>query len=163
MKANSPTASPPPSVGYVVTRGLFWLSANTVAAKLVSIVGQVVLSWLLLPEEFGSIGLAYTVLAFATLIQQAGLTEILVQRGEHFRRWANPAFWLSLSLGLLAAALTIAAAPVAARIYHDPRVVSLLVVLALSLPVTSLALVPTARIQHQMQFRYIAFTNAWTN
>jgi PST family polysaccharide transporter len=151
------------SVGYIVTRGMFWMSVNTVGVKLLSIAAQIVVAWLVMPEDMGLVGLAFTVVGFTTLIQQAGLSEILVQRGRHFRRWANPAFWMSITLGLVAGLITLAAAPLAARLYEDARVTGLLLVLALSMPLTAVSLVPMARITSQMQFRYLALTNAWTN
>src|SRR5256885_5179199 len=101
--------------------GFFWLIAQTVGSKLVTMIGQVVLARLLLPDDFGLVGLAYTVTGFAVLIQQAGLREILINRHVHFNRWANPAFWMSLTLGCLGAALMVILAPVAAWMYDDWR------------------------------------------
>ena len=39
--------------------------AQTVGSKVVNMAGQVVLAWLLVPADWGLIGLAYTVTAFA--------------------------------------------------------------------------------------------------
>src|SRR5687767_7719447 len=104
-------------------------------------VGQVILARLLLPEAWGMIGMAYSVTAFAGLIQQAGIREILIQRQSHFGRWANPAFWMSLTLGCLGALVMVILAPVAAWMYEDSRLIWLILILAISAPFSGLDIV----------------------
>lgn len=145
-------AAPGLSVGQTTARGLAWLLAQTVGMKFVTAAGQVVLAWLLLPQDFGLIGLTYTVIAFAGLAQQLGLQDILVQRQAHFRRWANATVWLSLAGGCVAGALSAVAAPVAARVYDEPRLQGLILVLAATAPLVSLSNVPLARLRSEMQF-----------
>src|SRR5437879_8025549 len=130
--------------------------AQTVGSKLVNTVGQIVLAWLLSPEDFGLVGLAYTVTAFAGLIQQAGLREILIHRQAHFGRWANPAFWMSLTLGCVGAAAMLGLAPVAAWMYDDRRLIGLILVLAATAPFSGLDIVPDAQLTSEMRFRYLA-------
>ena len=105
------SASPPrpqtSTLAQKTVSGFFWLTAQTLGSKLVNTVGQVILARLLLPESWGLVGEAYTITAFAGLIQQAGLREILIQRQSHFRRWANPAFWMSLTLGCMGALIMV--------------------------------------------------------
>jgi PST family polysaccharide transporter len=137
-------------------RGFAWMTAQTIAAKVVTLGGQVVLAWLLTREHFGLIGLAYTVMGFASVIQQGGLRQVLVQRQDRFRLWANPAFWLGLSLSVLAGLLMVVAAPLVAEVYGEKQVLGLVLVLALSMPIDGLAIVPMARLQSQLRFRTLA-------
>lgn len=137
--------------------GFFWLTAQTMGSKLVNMVGQVVLARLLLPEAWGLVGEAYAVTAFAILIQQAGLREILIQRQEHFKRWANPAFWMSLTLGCMGALIMVILAPVAVWMYEDPRLLGLVLLLALSTPFAGLDIVPDARLTTELRFRFLAW------
>lgn len=130
--------------------------AQTLGAKLVGIFGQVALAWYLRPEDFGAVGLAYTVSAFAGLIQQGGLKEILIQRQRHFTRWANAAFWLSIALALLAASIMMLAAPVAARLYDSPQLPGMVMMLALATPLDALGVVPYALLHIHLRFRAIA-------
>jgi lipopolysaccharide exporter len=163
--ASPPAAAPataPRTLAQKTVSGFFWLMAQTVGSKLVNMAGQVVLAWLLVPADWGLVGLAYTVTAFASLIQQAGLREILIHRHEHFNRWANPAFWMSLALGCLGAAVMAAAAPVAAWMYDEPQLVGLVLVLAATAPFSGLDIVPDARLTSEMRFRYLAVVK-WVN
>src|SRR3954470_6728441 len=114
LQLPAPARPPQPStLAQKTVSGFFWLTAQTLGSKLVNMVGQVLLARLLLPEAWGLVGEAYSVTAFAILIQQAGLREILIQRQAHFGRWANPAFWMSLTLGCLGALAMVILAPIA--------------------------------------------------
>jgi O-antigen/teichoic acid export membrane protein len=91
------------------------------------------------------------------LIQQAGLREILIQRQGHFNRWANPAFWMSLTLGCMGALIMVMLAPVAAWMYEDWRLLGLVLLLALSTPFAGLDIVPDAKLTSELRFRYLAW------
>ncbi len=152
----SPPARTTSTLAQKTVSGFFWLMAQTVGSKLVNTVGQVILAWLLAPEYFGLIGLAYTVTAFAGLIQQAGLREILIHRQEHFNRWANPAFWMSLSLGVAGAVITLILAPVAAWMYEDRQLIPLVSLLAVNVLLSPFEVVPDAKLTSELRFRYLA-------
>lgn len=149
-------AALPTSLGQQTLRGFTWLMIQSVGTKLVGLVGQVILAWLLRPQDFGAIGLAYTVSTFAGLIQQAGLIEVLVQRQAKFRYWANIVFWMAMTAGLISALVMVIAAPLAASGYKNPQVAPLILILALVVPLNALNIVPSAQLQIELRFRLIA-------
>jgi len=156
LQLPAPPRPQPSTLAQKTVSGFFWLTAQTLGSKLVNMFGQVVLARLLLPESWGLVGEAYAITAFAGLIQQAGLREILIQRQGHFGRWANPAFWMSLSLGCLGALIMVALAPVAAWMYDDWRLFNLVLLLALSSPFSGLDIVPDAKLTNDLRFRFLA-------
>lgn len=143
----------PPSLTQTTTRGFAWFMAQTLGAKLLGMASQLALAWLLTPEDFGLIGLAYTLTAFAALLQMAGLRDVLVQKHREFDTWANSAFWLSIALGVAAGLVMAGMAPLAVMIYRDPRLLGIILVMAASAPLSSISTVPWARIQSQLRFR----------
>lgn len=145
-----------PAVGERTAKGFAWTLAQNVIEKGVQGAGQLALAWLLLKEDFKLVTLTATVTTFAMLLQQFGLKQVLVQRQREFDRWATPAFWMSMALGLAAGAITIGAAPLAASFFEEPALVGLLSVAAIALPAWSLALVPEAKLSAHMQFRFFA-------
>jgi PST family polysaccharide transporter len=149
-----------PAVGNVAARGLLWMFGQSTASKLITTASQIVLGWLLFERDFGRIGLALTVYSFPALLQQAGLRDVLTQRQERFAKLANPAFWMGLCSGILAALIMVAAAPIAERAYQK-EIVGLVVLLALSSPFEGLATVPYAKLQIEMRFRAIAMITLW--
>lgn len=137
---------------------MMFMLLQTFGTKAVSLGGQVVLAWLLLREDFGLFAMAITVLGFATLVQQAGLREVLIHRQAKFERWATAAFWMSLVIGFVAMVIVLAMAPLAVRFYGEPQLLGMLVVLSISLPLKTLGIVPRAYLQSQMRFQALAIT-----
>lgn len=156
---------PTPAPGHIAHKaasGFAWLTAQTLGAKAIAMLGQIVLAWFLIPEDFGLFGMAMTVQAFTQIIQQAGLREILIYRHRNYERWANSAFWMACALGFASGAVLAASAPLAGHFYHDQRVIGLLLVLAAAAPISGLDVVADARLQSQFRFGYLASTNLLT-
>jgi O-antigen/teichoic acid export membrane protein len=139
--------------------GFVWLMAQTIGSKFVGMAGQVLLAWLLTPDDLGLWGSASIVMGFSGLIQQAGLRETLIHRQRTYHLWANVAFWMSVGLGLLGGLLTALAAVPAAHFFHDQRLVGILFFLAITAPLMSLDTVAEAGLQNQMRFGLLATVN----
>jgi len=151
-----PAPTPAPALGQHAMHGFAWLMSQALVAKIITMVGQVVLSWLLGSKDYAFVGLAYTISIFVSVIHQGGLREMLVQRGRDLAKWENAAIWYSAALGLLSAGLIAAAAKPAAAFYHDERLTPLILILAAQSLVMALTAVPEARLQMQLRFKFLA-------
>lgn len=163
IAGEGPHAQMEATLAHKTVRGFFWVSLDAVSSKVVGMLAQMALARMLLPEDWGLVGLAFTVSAFAELIAYAGFREVLVQRRKRYNLWANPAAWLSLVFGVAASLLMVALAPVAAWFYQSPKLPGLIHVLALGTPFVSLASVPEARLRSQMRFRALSVLSAARN
>jgi PST family polysaccharide transporter len=150
----------PALMGDRAARGFVWLLAQTMLLRAVTVIGQLVLAYLLTQEDFGVVALALTVHAFASILQQGGLTEILVKRQAHLHRWSNTAYWMSLALGASAGLLMAVGAPLAAIVYGNQRIIPLLIVLSISMVPAGLIVVPEAKLSAELRFRTLAVVGA---
>ena len=98
--------APPLSLGTHSARGLFYLFTGAGFTKIVGIVCQILLLYLLDKRDLGLATLVGTITAFVQLVGQAGVIDVLIQR-RAFRQWAIPAFWLQLALGVLSCILIV--------------------------------------------------------
>src|SRR5262249_284523 len=105
------------------------MTTQTIFTKPLVVVSQLVLAWKLQEEDFALVALALAATAFPSLIQQIGVREVLIQRHHDFDALANPATWLSVTIGLLAALAIAVAGPITAQIYHEPKLIGLVLVL----------------------------------
>ena len=142
-----------PTLTHHAASGFAWMLAQTILSKAAGMLGQVMMAWFLSPGDYGIVGIAYAVSSFPSLIRDAGLTAILIQRQQHLKRWASPAFWMSLALGLLAAIIMLLAAPLAARYYHEPALFGLIAVVAAGSVFNALSTVPNTILFIQLRFR----------
>lgn len=154
--APSPDEAPATSLTARTASGFAWLAGRTIATKALAFVTQIALAYLLVREDFGLVGLAYTFAAFANLVSQAGLRQVLIQQHDRFAERMRPAFWLSVAAGAVGAMLIVAFTPIAVAIYHEPKLTPVMLVLALAPIVESVGIVPRARIDAEMRFGYLA-------
>ena len=89
----------------LAARGLFWLLAQMAGGRATSFVSQIILARLLSPQDFGTIGLTYTVTTIIGSLTASGIENVLLQRSRTFPLWAWPGFWINMFLGLIGAAL----------------------------------------------------------
>jgi O-antigen/teichoic acid export membrane protein len=108
------------------------LRGKTVRGALVSTFGQganfflrfgsmVVLARLLLPADFGLVGMVTACTGFLGLFRDAGLSMATVQRASISHAQVSTLFWINLAVGGLLAALCAAIAPIFVVFYHEPR------------------------------------------
>jgi len=147
---------PSKSIGRAVASGVSWLFAQSAGARIIGLVSQVVLARLLIPADFGLLGLAGTVTTVASVLVFFGLDDVMLQRQKTMRFWIAPAFWSSLVLGTLGMILILLAAPITARAYAAPELLSILSIMAVSLPLTGVATVYAAAIRARLHFHTLA-------
>ena len=146
----------PGTLGRRALHGLVLMLAQNVVSRATTLLSQLVLAALLLPADFGVISLTYTVTVIASTLMNVGIDEVLLQRQRAMRLWVGPAFWITLSLALVAGLLVILVSPFAAAAYKAPELVGLLTILALSMPLQALASVPGMIMRARLQFGAVA-------
>ena len=148
-------------IGRATTRGAAWLTLQTLSARVFSLLSQLILAWILVPSDFGLIGLATTVTTIARALVSFGIDDVLLQRQERIKLWQSSAFWTSLALSISGAVLVACIAPLAAYLYRSPQIVGLILVMASAMPIGALSTVSSVTIRSQMNFRFLAIYNTF--
>jgi O-antigen/teichoic acid export membrane protein len=151
--SRSGIAAPVETVGGRAARGAFWTLAFSILGKCATLGCQIGLAWFLTPEHFGLASLALSVTALTSITGGTNLKNILIHRGNRFESEAGQVFWLSLTLSVSAGVLLAVSAPLAAQIFHEPRVIPLLYILALTAPFQSLPTIYSASLGRQLRFK----------
>lgn len=136
------------------------LAFQTVLVRLVRFGGQLVLAWLLMPEDFGLFALAASLHQFISVLKNAGLRDILIQRESKLHVWANAAFWMSLALGATGMGIMLVAAPIMGWFFEMPDLPLLVQILAVTTLLQSLGQVPSAMLYAQLRFNLAATVEA---
>mgnify|MGYP006428667691 CR=1 FL=1 len=161
------TQAPPPAVNKPAPSGLAARSASgfilfvlqSVIGRFINLGAQLFLAYLLVPEDFGLIGLAYTVLAFSSVFGTAGVREVLIHHHQRWKVWAWPGLFVSVGFGLAAGSLALAMAPLGAWFYDDHRLLGMISVLAMGAFLRGFGVVPQARLQGLLRFKAAASLN----
>ncbi len=136
--------------------GVLWSALNSLSATLITAFVFTITSRLLLPEDFGLVALASTIVGVVAAASMVGFGEALVQRFEIDDRHLDSVFWMTGGLGLGLFALVALSAPLIADWAGSPMLSALLPVIALRLVFESLSTVPLALVNRRMEFRTVA-------
>jgi PST family polysaccharide transporter len=120
----------------------------------------VITARLLAPSDFGLIAMVATVTAFATMIQDLGTTQAVIQRETIGPGQLNSLFWISTCLGCLLAMLLAVSAPAIARFFHEPRLEALTIAFTVPIAAGGVQAIPFALLNRHMRFAELALIDA---
>ena len=154
--------------GYFHTRQLEHdLKARTVRAGFIVLGGQAckllltfvsiaVLARLLSPDEFGVVAMVAAATGFVGALQSFGLASSTVQRAQIDHSQVSTLFWVNVGIGVAAALLITALAPVLSWFYDDHRLSAITWALASVFILNGLTVQHQALLRRQMRFAPLA-------
>jgi O-antigen/teichoic acid export membrane protein len=132
----------------------------TVAAQgaqfLLNLGSIMVLARLLTPQDFGLVAMVTTVMGFLRTFGDAGLSTATVQREGITHAQVSNLFWMNVAVGGLMSLIVAASAPVIARFYRDPRLVTITLALSITFLLAGLGVQHWALLTRQMRFKVMA-------
>lgn len=141
------------SVSHQAVRGSLWSYLSFFSGKLLNFLTTVILARLLVPEEFGVVALCTAAIQYLDILNTSGIDSALIARRDKIEEAANAAFLANLALGVFSFLAAWFSAPLFAEYFNSPSVTDLFRVLAISLPISGIRLVPDALLQKNLQFR----------
>lgn len=139
-----------------VLSGVLWSSLARMSQQVMQFGLSIVLARLLLPEDFGTIGMVMVFVGFAGLFVDAGFGSALIQREELTNRHIHSVFWLNILIGGGMTLLFFVSAPLIAAFYQNPMLTDLTRALAFSFILSTAGMVPAALLQRNLQFNLLA-------
>lgn len=133
-----------------------WIAVDKWATRISSLVVFALLGRLVAPSDFGLIALATVYLAFVSVFIDSGFSQALIQREDMREEHATAAFWISMTIGTVAALIVAGAAPVIGALSGDDALVPVLQALSVTLPLTALSSVPAALLGRDFDYRSLA-------
>ncbi len=130
-----------------------WRALSQFSSQGIQIVVGIILARLLMPSDFGIIGMAGIVTGLAGVFQDLGFGQALVQRAELRPEHSRSAFWMTLIMGTLLYTALYFGAPWAGEYFRDDRMVPVLRLMALSFLISPFGVVPRSLLQRELDFR----------
>lgn len=106
-------------------RGLLWGALNNLMTQVLSALIGICLARLLMPADYGMVGMLAIFTAVAGSLQESGFTAALTNLKEATKRDYNAVFWFSTLMSLTLYVLLFFSAPLIARYFRQPELVSL--------------------------------------
>ena len=136
--------------------GIQWSATTTIIKQLLQFTIFVILARLLLPEDFGLIGMILGITGFVGLFSELGFGAALIQRKAIDEAHLSSAFWLNVITGIILTGMVLSLAPLVARFYSEPRLKLLTMLISINFFIGSLNIVHRALLNRSMDFRRLA-------
>lgn len=125
------------------------------AELVIQFAGVMVLARIITPEEIGVYSVAAFLMAILHVFRDFGVGKYIVQVEELTRERIRSAYGVAIILAFGIALVLLAASPLLAEFYGEPRIAEILVVMSASFAVTPLGSLLTSIFRREMQFKKI--------
>jgi lipopolysaccharide exporter len=169
VEATSPTETPVDAayrrerLDTHLARGVLWTGAIKWAIQLVSWPVTIATTHYLSPADFGYLALLGPIARFVQLFTEAGLGSAIVNGMPVSPSQERQLQSVSTLAGLVGALVLVLLAWPVAYVYHDQSVRPVLMVLALTLLLEGLSVVPASIMRRQLDFKRLAMVEAARN
>ncbi len=137
-------------------KGGFWITCSNFSKRFFALLSNLILARLLMPSEFGVIGIAYVFWSFFTLFTQSSTGLFILYKGTKEKRYLETTYTVSVILGAIMALGLSATAPLIANFFKEPSLRWLLLAYAFNILLSSGYFVYAAILTSQMQYRALA-------
>jgi O-antigen/teichoic acid export membrane protein len=141
------------SLRYKTLRALWWSFLGFISAQGVQFIIGIVLARLLLPAQFGLIGMLTIFMVLAQSFLNSGFGAALIQKRDASQTDICSIFYFNIVVGLAAAGLLCLGAPWIAAFYNQPILTPLTRVLSLTIVINSFGLIQNTIITRQINFK----------
>lgn len=139
-----------------VAKGGLWVYGRTVVVQLFNFAAIAIVARELELADFGVVALANVAISFLSILASQGVNQYIVyDTTEGFEYRAKAAFWLNLSISLVAVTIGLFAAPYLSQPFDEPVLAVLVSVLLLKLPFENCTHVADAVLHKRLHFKSI--------
>lgn len=136
---------------------LFWKATEHGGVKAIMVVRLFILARLLTPDDFGLMAVSLVAVEILAGLTDFGMIPALVQRPRADSRHYEVAWTVGLLRALVISGAVLVSAPLIARIYHEPRAVVLIQVIALRPLLEALSSVRVAVLIRELRLRSLTY------
>ncbi|GAA3457623.1 lipopolysaccharide biosynthesis protein [Dactylosporangium matsuzakiense] len=151
------TGSAPQGGG--LSSGMRWSGISMAGRQVFTVLFTIVLARIVGPDSFGIVAQATVYIGVVGLLLDQGFSSALIQRPIVEKDMPGAVVTVNLGIGALLAVITVAIAPAWALFMETPALTGVLMALAPTLFIRSLAITPRAMLLRGMEFRKIGIAD----
>lgn len=136
-------------------KGLFWSFADNLLQQTVNFIVGIILARILLPEEFGVLGIISVFIAISNTFVNSGLSDALINKKETSETDYNTVFWANVVLGIFTYTLLFLIAPFIAIFFNQESLTNLIRITAISVILVSFSSIQRTILTKNIDFKTI--------
>src|SRR5215469_14116113 len=151
----------PHSLNRHMLHGSVWVISLRWAIRLIGFLSTLILARLLVPSDFGIVAMSMFVVGLLEILNQSGQTLAIIRHHNPTRDDYDTAWTISVIVGCIIALAVLAAAPITAHYFHEPRVRPVMQCLAARSFIGGLENVGTTDFRRDLKFNRFFLFNVW--
>jgi teichuronic acid exporter len=138
-----------------IKTAVFWNTIEVIGNQLIGVVITILLARLLLPEDFGLIGMVAVITMVSSVIIDGGIAAAIIQKQSISQVELSTLFFINILLGGMIVFLVLVFSPSVARFFEEPQLVGILNILSLAYFLGSLQVIQYGLLAKKMEFKSI--------
>lgn len=139
--------------------GLWWNTLEKILVKGSSFIVTVILARILMPSDYGIIGMLAVFIALSNVFIESGFSKALIQKQDATDVDYSTTFFTNLFIAIIVYWILFFSAPLISRFYDEPMLVPITRVLFINVILVSLTIVQNAKLSKAVDFKSIAKIN----
>jgi teichuronic acid exporter len=138
---------------------LTWSSVNIFGVQLVQLVIGIILARILMPEDFGLIGILYVFFGLSTVLIDGGFGQGLIKKTNADNKDFSTVFFLNIGLSLVLYVILYFSAPLIARFFSQPELILLARVVFLAVLIFPFYQTQQIQLLRKLNYKTLATVN----
>jgi O-antigen/teichoic acid export membrane protein len=152
-----------PSLKVLTIKNIGYNSISKLAAMVIQAAANIVLTRILLPEDYGIVGFAYIFISFVNQFNDLGVNTAATRRLTLSDDQLHTGFTIKLMLGLALFIVTLLGAPITRLFFDNPVIVDVVRVCSLQYLINFFMFNPTVMLTRELNFKAISLVNMTAN
>lgn len=140
-------------------KNAIWTFSGTIGVQVLGLIINIILARLLSPEIFGVVNLALVIIVFLQIVQEAGLSSILIQKKELTKSLIATTFYLNITFSLVLCVITFLIAGDLALFFDHAEIEELLHYSIIGIFIGSLGVTNRGIMVRNRQFKTLSIIN----
>lgn len=136
-----------------VIHGLFWSFSGLIINQIVQFIIQVILARILIPEDFGIIGMITVFIAVSQTLVDSGFASALIREKDPSQDDYSTVFFFSFFMSVLMYLILFLSAGAISSFYNEPKLVPIIRIVAIILVISSLGLIQGTMMVKNLDFK----------
>ncbi len=133
--------------------GIQWSAVERFSLQGVQFAINIIMARLLLPSDYGMIGMLAIFLQISQTFMDSGFSDALVQKKDRTEKDLSTVFYFNIAISILLYSLLFISAPFISRFYHMSELTWVTRILTLNLIITSFAAIPKTILMIRIDFK----------
>ncbi|PKP45700.1 MAG: flippase, partial [Bacteroidetes bacterium HGW-Bacteroidetes-12] len=143
------------SLSKTAAKSFFWVAIDVLGQRLLQFIIGIILARILLPQEFGLIGLISIFLAFSMVFIESGFSFALIRKKEIEDIEYTTVFWFNLGTSIVFYVILFLSSTLIAKFYDQDILINIIKLVGLNLIINAIGSTQNVRLRKELRFKEI--------